>query len=207
MDWTQVDCVSWDLDGTLYDSDAFWRAFRAHARRGLRPGRFIRTLRELWLLRRYRRWIEATRRGGGEILDRPSVLMGKRADRIIDEWLSSAIRQAGPSAGAREMMQALAQRGIRQVVVTDLRCLGKLRALDLPQCIETVFEGEKLGWIKPHPGLFASVLASLKLSPERLLHIGDRTETDLPAATHHGAQCLIRGSDFVHYGELIATLP
>jgi FMN phosphatase YigB (HAD superfamily) len=207
MDWNQVELVSWDLDGTLYDRAAFWRAFRARAMVGLRPGRFFQTIRELWLLRRYRRWIESTRSQGGEIIVRPTPLVGERADQIIDDWLSGAIREAGSSAGVREMMQALAVRGIRQVLVTDLRCLGKLHALDLPQCIETIFEGEKLGWIKPHPRLFGSVLASLEVTPDKLLHIGDRAETDGAAATHHGVQCLIRGRDFMDYRELIATLP
>jgi FMN phosphatase YigB (HAD superfamily) len=204
MDWRDVEVVSWDLDGTLYDSDAFWRAFKAKAWAGLRPGCFFRTLSELWVLRRYRHWIKISRARGGEIRSRP--LDGARSDRIIDRWLSETLREIGPGEGVQSLMEALAQRGIRQVVVTDLRCGGKLQALRLPQCIERVFEGERLGWIKPHPQLFSVVLEELSVTPDSVLHIGDRRDTDLIAAQQHGVRCLILGDDFDDFPSLIATL-
>ena len=207
MDWRGVVLVSWDLDGTLYDSESFWRAFRRRVWQQLRPGRFWRTLSELWLLRSYRRWVAECRSRGGAIPELPERYRGKRAEGVFERWISGTIREAGAAPGVQELMTELAGRGIEQIVVTDLRCLGKLDALDLPQCIDAVFEGESLGFIKPHPKLFTTVMEARKLNSAAILHIGDREDTDRPAAEVHGIRCLIRGSDFTDYPSLEATLP
>jgi FMN phosphatase YigB (HAD superfamily) len=207
MDWSGIALVSWDLDGTLYDSESFWRAFRRRVWAQLRPGRFWRTLSELWLLRSYRRWVAACRSEGGAIEEIPARYCGEEAEEILDRWISAPVREAGASPGVRELMSELARRGIAQVVVTDLRCFGKLHALGLPSCIDEVFEGESLGWIKPHAALFSAVLKTRGLPSNAVLHIGDRVDTDRPAAEAHGIQCLIRGHDFSDYAGLKATLP
>ena len=206
MNWRGVDLVSWDLDGTLYDSDAFWSAFRRRVRSGLSFGSFWRTVRELWLLRQYRRWIAKKRRNGGTLGPMPSKFRGEAAERVLDSWISGSIADAGAAVGLVDLMKALSERGIRQIVVTDLRCLGKREALSLPQCIERVFEGESLGFIKPNRELFSLVLEEVGVKAGGVVHIGDRSDTDLPAARHHGVKCLLKGVDFTDFPTLLATL-
>ena len=206
MDWTGVELVSWDLDGTLYDNDAFWTAFHCRVRSRLRFGQFWRTIQELWLLHRFRRWVAYERRRGGCLGPKPAALNSDSADVILDSWITGCIADAGRSDGVVDVMNALSSRGIRQVIVTDLRCMGKLEALELPQCIEQVYEGETLGFIKPHHELFSIVLADSRIRSEAVVHIGDRADTDAPAAQHHGIKCLLKGVDFTDFPSLFATL-
>ena len=207
MDWSNVEVVSWDLDGTLYETAPLWGAFRTLVWKPLRPGSFIRTLRELLLLRRYRRWIASARLRGGVLGEVPDALQGPEADAVIDRWLSGAIRRSGAAVGVSEFIQFLAARGIRQVVCTDLRCLGKVDALALPQGFEAIIEGERLGVIKPHHQLLQSVLEQTGVRSSAVVHIGDREDTDRPAAEAVGVKCLILGTDFEDYRCLMRTLP
>ena len=206
MDWSDAELVSWDLDGTLYDSDTFWIVFRRRVAKRLRFGSFWRTLRELWLLRQYRRWIAKERSKGGSLGPIPSKFRGEVAEGVLDSWISECIAEAGAAMGLTDIMMALSARGIRQIIVTDLRCMGKLDALKLPQCIEDVFEGESLGFIKPNREVFSLVLQRVGVPPGGVVHIGDRMDTDLPAARHHGISCLVKGIDFPDFPTLFATL-
>ena len=147
-----------------------------------------------------------SRLGGGVLGDVPAKLEGPDADEIIDRWLSGAIRASGAASGVIEIMQLFAVRGIRQVVCTDLRCLGKVDALDLPQGFEAIIEGEKLGFIKPNHRILQSVLNQTGAKPTAVVHIGDREDTDRPAAEAAGVRCIVLGSEFEDFPSLIRTL-
>ena len=103
-------------------------------------------------------------------------------------------------------MQLFAARGIRQVVCTDLRCLGKVEALCLPLGFEAIIEGEKLGVIKPNHRLLQSVLNQTGANPTTVVHIGDREDTDRPAAQAAGVRCIVLGTEFEDFPSLIPTL-
>ncbi|MGE0707479.1 MAG: HAD family hydrolase [Planctomycetota bacterium] len=182
-----VSVVTWDVDGTLYELPAMAACLRRAAlRRGLRAP--LRVLREQRWLAQLRAAMEGVRRAGGELrhlgaLPRPRAELAALEER----WYGEAIRRAGPRPGVPETLADLRARGLRLVAVSDHPADYKLAALGLSGCFERVYVGEALGVLKPSPRLFEAVLEDLSLAPAALLHVGDRDDSDRPAAT--GAGC------------------
>ena len=180
--------VSWDLDGTLY---ALPRLKRALAKLALR--RLVRapltTWRELRFLGRHHRWMAGVRAAGGEQGLPPPWDSGVWQP-ISDRWYPPLLAELGPHPAARQLVETLAGRGLRQVVVSDYVAEPKLAALGLEAHFEAVFSGERLGVLKPSPRLFTEVCSRLQIRPDELLHIGDRHDTDGLAASDAG--CRVR---------------
>lgn len=181
-----VEVVSWDVDGTLYELPPMIAGLRRAAlRQALRHP--LRVAREQRWLARLRASMEAVRRAGGDLaalgpLPRPRAELAALEDR----WYGEAIRRAGPRAGVRDALDALAAGGVRLVVVSDHPADAKLAALGLEGRFERVYVGEDLGALKPSPRLFEAVVADLGVAAGALLHLGDR-EGDVRAA--EGAGC------------------
>ena len=189
IDLLGVEVVSWDVDGTLYELPAMVRALR-RAALGQALRRPLRVAREQRWLARLRRAMEVVRRGGGD-LARLGPLPRARAElaTLEERWYGAAIAAAGPRPGVVDALEALRARGVRQVVVTDHPAAYKLEALGLGGWFERVYVGEELGHLKPSPRLMQAALAELGVEPQALLHIGDRADSDGPAA--RGAGCRV----------------
>ena len=195
MDLRDLEVVSWDVDGTLYSRP---RMIRALVMRGLvHP---IAALRAIGTLERFRREMQRARRRGG-VLPAPVA-----RDRAVEaRWYGPAIARAGVRPGVRELTAHFAARGLRQVVLSDYHADYKLEALGLGGAFERAYAGEALGFLKPAAELFAAVTRALAVPPERILHIGDRADTD-GAAVAAGWRVVILGRDVDEPRDLLRAL-
>jgi putative hydrolase of the HAD superfamily len=186
-----IEIVSWDVDGTLYDLGRLKRTIAWQTLGGLctRP---LRTVREHARLRRFRRAMNRVRARGGAL--GPGDL--EQRDQLLaleQHWYGRALARAGLRAGVRELIDDFAARGLRQIVVSDYEAAYKLRILGLDGVFEHVYAGERLGYLKPSPELFAAVARDLDIEPQRILHLGDRADRDVAAAAAAGCQAALIG--------------
>jgi len=54
--------------------------------------------------------------------------------------------------------------------------------------LDVVVVSERVGWVKPHPAIFAATTAALGVSPGELLHVGDDWAADIVGAKRAGAR-------------------
>jgi putative hydrolase of the HAD superfamily len=110
------------------------------------------------------------------------------------------------------VLAALQGAGIRLAVVSnfDPRLPRLLDDAGLLGSFETVVYSAAVGVEKPHPGIFAHLIAALGLPPGRVLHVGDSRRADVEGAAGAGLQSLWlqRGGrgDLLSLAELPARL-
>lgn len=79
--------------------------------------------------------------------------------------------------------------GLRTAVITNAPSAyqrGKIAALGLADAFDAVLISEEVGFAKPDPRIFAAACAALDVSPEEVVHVGDRLETDALGAARAG---------------------
>ncbi|MDE0626039.1 MAG: HAD family hydrolase [Bryobacterales bacterium] len=195
-----VRAVSWDVDGTLYSSrqvaSLFWTTATKESLRG--------NLRATWgavlEMGRFRRQVERARRNGGRIEpDSARAALERR-------WISPLIESVGPRAGVASVLDLFRNRSKVQVALSDFESDHKLASLGLSHYFDSVYSGERIGYLKPSPEPFRKVLRDLDLPPCELLHVGDRPDTDGAGAAAAGCQVLVLGRDFRSFPELLKIL-
>jgi FMN phosphatase YigB (HAD superfamily) len=140
------------------------------------------------LIRIYRRAEAARANGGLDAADRA------RRDQLEARWLFPVLKRIGARPGARALIDALRARGVPQIVLSDYPALGKLAALELTGFAQ-VYAAESLGLAKPAPELLERVSADHGIPLERIVHIGDRADTDAALARKTGAGFIDAHSD------------
>jgi len=129
-------------------------------------------------------------------VERLCELAGASApSRFATAELFDHFRRAEPWSIYPEVVETLgelAKRGFRLAVVSnwDARLPELLDALDLGVSFEAVLYSERVGVEKPHPGIFDALCRELELSPEQILHVGDRRVQDVEGATAAGLAAL-----------------
>ncbi len=186
--------VSWDVDGTLYPMAPVKRAVIRAGLRGLFSFRIVRNVRELALLGRFRKLMAKARHAGGEL---PAGVLDdrERVSAAERRWYGPAIERVGKMPGVLELIDAFAAAGIPQIAVSDYHADYKLTALGLADRFERVYAAEACGFLKPSSEVFHKLLADHDVAPERVLHIGDREDTDGIAARAAGCRVAIVGGD------------
>ena len=195
-----VRAVSWDVDGTLYSSrrvaSLLWTTATKESLRG--------NVRAPWgavlEMGRFRRRVERARWNGGRIEpDSARVALEQR-------WISPLIESVGPRVGVASVLGLFRSRLEAQVALSDFESGHKLASLGLTHYFDSVYSGERIGYLKPSPEPFRKVLRDLDLPPEQLLHVGDRPDTDGAGAASVGCQVLLLGRDFHSFPELYKIL-
>lgn len=188
----EIELVSWDVDGTLYDLRRMMRAMVWLGVRGLLGAGAVRNVRELRRLARFRSAMARVRARGGALA---GELPADRAELLELErrWYGRAIARVGPRPDAVALLDRFTAAGVRQIVVSDYRADYKLALLGLTDRFDRLYAGEDLGHLKPSPGIFTPILADLAIPPSRILHIGDRPDRDAAAAHPHGLHVHILG--------------
>ena len=194
--------VSWDLDGTLYDLDALRSDVRHRIARSVRPGTWRRSRDAGRALRQHRTHLQRIRAAGG-LLDPEArgFWSGALWQEFTEHFVLPALRELGPWDGALLHLKQAAAAGLSCVVVSDFAVEEKLEALGLSTFFQAGFAGSSMGALKPHPSVFAQVLAHLQVPPSSMVHIGDRADTDGIAAAAAGVRfCHVVRGDFVPVG-------
>jgi len=202
-----VKLVSWDIDGTLYSIRKMkWRLLRRFLRE-MAGGRGFVAGKQLMALRRYQATIEASRSGGGALRQVPGQKNSREVLLQFDRrWYAEAIHRIGPRPGVTDLIMFFASQNIPQVASSDYQGAYKLESLGIQECFASVYEGEKLGFVKPSPRVFERIASDFDVPMENILHIGDRVDTDEAAARAAGCECLILGRDFQSFVSLAKQL-
>ena len=185
-----IDLVTWDVDGTLYDSSAMKQRVLLAALR--HP---LRALRELLPVRRFNWAVDQTRAAGGGLADLVVRMDRPRLLRMEIDWCAPAIGSAGPRPGLIAALDAVRARGLPQVAVSDYDPAYKLTALGVSDYFAAAYAGEQLGSVKPSPTSLLRAIETQGVEPRRVLHIGDGIATDAAAARAAGTRCVILGRD------------
>jgi FMN phosphatase YigB (HAD superfamily) len=188
--------VSLDVDGTLYSLHRArvhlaWRMMRevVHGRGGAASG-------EVRALKRRARLIEECRAAGGALdAQAQAWCLDHNLLAIERRWLAGAIARTGLRPGLLALLDRLAARGIPAVVISDHIAGYKLAALGIRDRFTSLYEGVRLGWVKPSPMPFERAAADAGVPTSTLLHIGDRDDTDGVAARSAGCRVCIIGRD------------
>lgn len=205
-----VDAVTFDVDGTLYTQRMIaprflfanaleWRAVRAslRAREALRG----RVFDDGAAMRAAEAELVAAALGVDAARARSVV------DRVIDDRVAAALRAVGPVPGARAALERLVAAGLRVAVVSDRRVDDKLAAMrldDLPWAARV--SAEEHGALKPHPRGLVEAARRMGVDPARVVHVGDRPETDGAAARAGGTRFVLVGRRTDHDGRRGASL-
>lgn len=191
VDWSAVDAVIFDVDGTLFDHVSLRRPMLikmlAHLVTGRLSWRDIHTVR---VFRRERERMALEEADNIGVLQLTRVASMTRASRhevealvsrwMYDEPLAFVTRHAFPDA--RRFVATLSTRGIRTGVFSDYPAGGKLHALGISVDVVRDATAEDVGRLKPHPEGFTRVCQLLQTRPHRCLIIGDRDDRDGEAA-------------------------
>src|SRR5437763_1378518 len=98
---------------------------------------------------------------------------------------------------AREALDALRAAGYRLAIVSNWSWqLPELcAALDLAAPFERIVASARVGFAKPHPGVFRHALAELGLAPEEAVHVGDNPIADVGGALEAGIRPVLLDRD------------
>ena len=198
-----ISLVTWDVDGTLYSLRRMKSYLLGKYLREIIGGKRRLAHRELSELRQYRQKIDRARAQGGALdgnlrneVDFASL------EALRQRWYVEAIRRAGQRPGVDGVLVGLRKKGIPQVVFSDYEAESKLKSLGLADRFESLYIGERLGFVKPHAALLKRIAADFSVPIESVVHIGDRVDRDEAAARAAGCQCLIFGRDFSNFQSL-----
>ena len=173
-----------DIDGTLVDSN--YLHVHAWVRAFADVGRPV----DAWRIHR--------RIGMGSSL-LLAELLGDDADRLADEAKerhSEHYAELAPLQrllpGGRELVVALAERGLRPVLATSAAPeeLARLReVLDVDDVVHGITSDQDVDAAKPEPDLVQAALDVAGTPPQRALMVGDSV-WDVRAAARAGVRCL-----------------
>ena len=180
-----IEAVTLDLDGTLGDS------------RAARAGLWWEVLRAPRVLLGWTQALDSVRgvhhpdpRGAAvQALARELSLPVSEVDavirRAIDVRFPALYRRVSPLQKTLRVLEAARARSIPVGVVSDYPGLQKLDCLGVD--VDLVIDCTALGALKPLPDGLLAAARQMGVAPGRLLHVGDRWDTDGLAAAAAGA--------------------
>ena len=199
-----IECVLFDLDGTLYDQRKLrwrvaWLLLRSVAAFRLGP-------RRIAVLRAYRRETERlrdTKLPAGQTLarhhaQRVADALGVPADFVEATFRTWMIDHALPLVRqcvwpeARDTLEKLRGAGYRLGVLSDYPVHEKLAALGLADCFGAVLscqDPDSDGY-KPHCNGFHRLAAALGSEPKSCIYVGDRLPYDIAGARAAGMRAI-----------------
>jgi phosphoglycolate phosphatase len=206
LDWSTIDLVVFDVDGTLYDQ----RQLRLGMLRQLIVHTWqTRSLDTLLILRTFRRVREAL----GELdddqagADFMTLQYAQTASRhgttpatvraLTDEWMEQRplpLLAACRYAQVAEVFAGLRAAGKRIAAFSDYPAVAKLAALGLQTDLVVCATDAGIARLKPDPAGLLAILRQTGVAPGRALMIGDRFDRDASAAERAGMRALIRSS-------------
>jgi len=189
--------IIFDLDGTLYHKPWFFKPmlFLALTPHGLRLPAYIQVRAEC----------SGTDYGdAGALMTLLCRRLGEKVGLGPDstrQWIHDAFYPAfvrsmrllrGSRPGLEDLLRSLRKRGTRLAVLSDFaRVRERLLYLDIdPALFDTISSCERTGALKPHPRPFTEIAGAWDITPDRILMVGDREDTDGAGAASAGMRFL-----------------
>jgi len=200
MDWSKIDLVVFDVDGTLYDQRRLrMKMLTLLLLQAMRS----RSLRVPMVLREFRRFREDLGDDAAEgFLERQYELTAARCGCSAEdvralalEWIEQRpLTHLGACVypGVRELFDALATSGRRIAAFSDYPAVDKLEALGLKCDLVVSSTDDDVGRLKPDPAGLRKILERFGAKADRSVMIGDRFDRDWEAARRAGVSALIR---------------
>jgi phosphoglycolate phosphatase len=202
LDWSGIDLVVFDVDGTLYEQRrlraAMLRRLLVHAVR-------TRSLATLRILGTYRHVREALGDGAGDDFmllhysetARRHGCTPQEVQALVAEWMETAplVNIAEYRyAGVAELFAALRSAGKRIGVLSDYPAAAKLDAMDLHADFVVCATDPEVACLKPDPRGLLLLLHRAGVRPARALMVGDRFDRDAEVARRAGVRALVRSA-------------
>jgi HAD superfamily hydrolase (TIGR01549 family) len=202
MDWTGVQLVVFDVDGTLYRQ----RRVRLRMARDLLIHAVLKQdPKTIAVLARYRRIRERlaneqTKDFEGVAIAETAAATAVSPDRvraIVAEWIEKRPLRYLAASRYPDLSDLFA--GLRHAdkligILSDYPAQAKLEALGLTANYVVSAGDEGIGLLKPHPRGLQSLIAAANVTPHETVVIGDRADRDGLVARRAGARALIRSS-------------
>ena len=200
FDWSTIDLVVFDVDGTLYDQ----RQLRLGMLRQLLGHAWqTRSLNTLLTLRTFRHVREALgEQAGSDFMAmqyaQTASRHGKTPDAVralTDEWMEQRplpLLAACRYPHVAEVLAGLRASDKQIAVFSDYPAVAKLAALGLRADVVVCATDAGIARLKPDPAGLLAILRQTGVAPERALMIGDRFDRDAAAAARAGMRVLIR---------------
>ena len=204
LDWSTIDLVVFDVDGTLYDQ----RKLRLGMLRQLLGHAWqTRSLDTLLILRTFRRVREALGDLGDEQAGADFIALqyAQTASRhgttpaavraLTEEWMEQRplpLLAACRYPHVAELFAGLRAAGKRIAAFSDYPAVAKLAALGLQADVVVCATDAGVARLKPDPAGLLSILRQTGVAPGRALMIGDRFDRDAAAAERAGLRALVR---------------
>ena len=194
LDWTTIDLVVFDVDGTLYDQRrlrlAMLRQLLGHAWQ-------TRSLDTLLTLRTFRRVREALgERAGADFMALQYAQTASRHGKtpgavraLTDEWMEQRplpLLAACRYAQVAELFAGLRAAGKRVAAFSDYLAVAKLAALGLAADPVVCATDAGIERLKPDPAGLLAILRQTGVAPGRALMIGDHFDRGGAAAGRAG---------------------
>lgn len=200
LDWSRIDLVVFDVDGTLYDQQRLRRAMLARLLAHAARTRSLQALRVLRVFRQVRESLGDTADADFAVLqyERAAQQLGCAAGQVralAAEWMEQRplpLLRACRLPHVDRLFQGLRGAGKTVAVFSDYPAAAKLEALDL-QAHPVVCAGDAdCARLKPDPAGLLSILRRTGVPAARALLIGDRFDRDAAAAQRAGVHALVR---------------
>jgi putative hydrolase of the HAD superfamily len=183
--------ISFDLDNTLFDRRSSLRIFTPQF-----MARFSTTLADV-SENQVLMSIVAADAGGGAPREQAMIALSRAAlwktaphpSELWSFWSDCFPKCVKPQQGMRLTLDGLAVSGLRLAVASNgwsSLQREKLRSLEIHGLFEAVIIGEEVGVEKPDPRFFERLSTTLRISPDRIWHVGDDPLNDVMASSLAG---------------------
>jgi phosphoglycolate phosphatase len=204
IDWSRVDLVVFDLDGTLYDARRLRAVMALWLLADALRHRSLATVRALAAFRRVREALgDASARRGVDFEALQDRLAARRAGctptvlrQTVQDWMEQRpLRWLRPCRrpGVAEVFEGLRRAGKPVAVWSDYPAQAKLQALGLRADLVVSASDAQVRRLKPDPVGLQFVLRHFGVAPGRALMVGDRVDRDVAAAARAGVPALWLG--------------
>jgi putative hydrolase of the HAD superfamily len=195
----RFDAVAFDLDGTLYPNPALYgRAFPSMLARAGRLSAFNEVRQRLRSMSledpAYRasppagqeafRALEA--RMAAERMGMSEARAAAYIERHFYDYVEGLFARIRPYRGVPGALAALAGGGLRLAVLSDLPPKRKLELMGIAGSFEAAFCSSESGFLKPAREPFEMLASALRLSPGRILYVGNNPRVDVAGAKGAG---------------------
>ena len=199
-----------DIDNTLYDADAAYKAAEEAVFKELQR-RYNLLTWEIFIehYKKARSLVHKELAGSASMHNRflyfqammemmgltlePGILL-----RLTNLYWRTVFRVSKPFPGVKQTLRKLKEYNVRIGVVTDLLAhiqAEKLLRLGVDRYIDFMVSSEEAGREKPHPSIYLTALHKARIPPEDAVMVGDDIEKDVLGAKDVGITGVLFGSE------------